>query len=164
MTSKPTSRMRRVSLPDNSTGPDGPSSALTLDTSRGVDLREILPGMKERQPQPDPAQAAAQAEACHEPEPPNPGPAIADFDDIEWGNAISENDVVQVAEPGSRHYGQMFIVGGLRDGKVHGHYIISGRVEYITIPEPECERIGPSKVRSRRACSPRWESNQSNRQ
>lgn len=139
----------------------GPATQLDANTSQGVDLREILPGIKGpptedmASQQIDPAWKSAAARV-------EPGPTIVDFDTPEESDDIRENDVVQIVEPGSRQYGTLFIVGALMEGKVHGHYILNSKVEYVTVPEPECARIGVSKVRSRRAVSPKWASTHQN--
>jgi hypothetical protein len=70
---------------------------------------------------------------------------------------VRANDVVQVSNNENKLYGTLFTVGDIRNHRVHGYQIMSsGKHEYVTVNEDECFRIGPSKVRSKNACSPKW--------
>jgi hypothetical protein len=65
--------------------------------------------------------------------------------------------VVQVFNPSSPFYGVLFIIGDVKDGRVHGfHMLAGGKKEYVTVGTEECFPIGVSKARSKAPCSPQW--------
>lgn len=73
------------------------------------------------------------------------------------GTPFRMNDVVQVNEPGNRHYGVFFVVSDARHGKIHGWYMMEGlKKEFITMPVGSVHYIGSAKVRTRVGCSPKW--------
>lgn len=75
------------------------------------------------------------------------------------GTPFRLNDVVQVNDPSSRHYGCFFVVADARHGKLHGWYMMEGlKKEFITVPFGTVHYIGSAKVRTRVGCSPKWQS------
>jgi hypothetical protein len=68
------------------------------------------------------------------------------------------NDIVQVTNNESKHYGTLFIVGDVRNRKVHGYSLLElGKHSYFTVGEDEVTKVGVSKVRSRKSVNERWQ-------
>lgn len=75
------------------------------------------------------------------------------------GTPFRMNDVVQVNDPSSRHYGCFFVVADARHGKLHGWYMMEGlKKEFLTVPFGTVHYIGSAKVRTRVGTSPKWQS------
>lgn len=63
---------------------------------------------------------------------------------------------MQVINKDNKHFAMSFIVGDIRNNRVHGFYFHNRSREYITVNVDEVARIGPSKVRSKEPCSHKW--------
>ena len=95
--------------------------------------------------------------APHPVQPLSPAPAPLSGMDPSWVPVMS-NDIVQVTNNESKYYGTLFIVGDVRNRKVHGYHLLElGKHSYFTVGEDEVIKVGVSKVRSRKSCNDRWQ-------
>ena len=111
----------------------------------------LVPLTPPPEPEPEPVPLPAIEDAP--PPPPPPTETVVSIP----GSPFHLDDVVQVIDQGSRHYGQLFIIGDVKNGKAHGFYIAEGgKKEFITVPEGSVFYIGRPKVRAKVATSPKW--------
>lgn len=98
---------------------------------------------------------------------PEPGPTLVPLTEVAPAAPVQTNwtpvqvgDVVQINSNRSKHYGALFIIGDIRNHRVHGYQIgLGGKLEYFTVNEDECILVGPStkgQVRSMSGCSAKW--------
>jgi hypothetical protein len=82
---------------------------------------------------------------------------------ISW-TPVQVGDVVQVSSSRSKHYGTLFIIGDIKNHRVHGYQIgANGKLEYFTVNEDECVLVGSmsrGQVRARKSCSSKWQAEQ----
>jgi hypothetical protein len=67
------------------------------------------------------------------------------------------HNIVQVISKEGRHFGRIFQLGDIKDGKAHGYYIKEhGDREYVTVPADHIAMIGPARIRLKQPCSDKW--------
>lgn len=114
---------------------------------------------------PEQSQALTEQERIPEPAPPVPLTEAAPAAPVQtnW-TPVQVGDVVQINSPRTKHYGTLFIIGDIRNHRVHGYQIgLGGKLEYFTVNEDECILVGPStkgQVRSMSGCSAKWKAEQ----
>jgi len=72
--------------------------------------------------------------------------------------------VVQIINNENINYGLIFTIGDIRHGRAHGYHFLMGKKggkDFVTVNCDECWVIGPSKVRSNKPISPKWQSDHS---
>ncbi len=67
------------------------------------------------------------------------------------------HNIVQVVSKEGRHFGRIFQLGDIKDGKAHGYFIKEhGDREYVTVPSDHIATIGPARIKLKQACSDKW--------
>jgi hypothetical protein len=98
--------------------------------------------------------------AALRPEPPPAAPIIAPTPEVPKPPPDAPpwlHNVVQVIDRESRHWGVLFQLGDIKDGKAHGYRIKEGGGrEFFTVGANQIHTIGESKVRLKRPCSDQW--------
>lgn len=73
---------------------------------------------------------------------------------------VQVGDVVQINSTRNKHLGTLFIVGDIKNHRVHGYQIgVGSKLEYFTVTEDECIVVGPmsrGQIRARKGCSSKW--------
>jgi hypothetical protein len=67
------------------------------------------------------------------------------------------HDVVQVNNPNSEHFGVLFQIGDINEGKLHGFIMhTGGRKEFVTVGVGEVIVVGIARMRSKQPVSEQW--------
>lgn len=76
--------------------------------------------------------------------------------------SLNKWDLAQVTKADSPSFGIVFVVGEIKNGKVHGYYLTQGPTKvFVTVNAAECEYVGSlpegiGLVRSKTPCSEQW--------
>jgi hypothetical protein len=67
------------------------------------------------------------------------------------------HNIVQVISKEGRHFGRIFQLGDIKDGKAHGYIIKEhGDRDYVTVPSDHIAVMCPARIKLKQACSDKW--------
>jgi len=86
------------------------------------------------------------------PPPAVPSPPAAPLPAPNW-----LHNIVQVISKEGRHFGRIFQLGDIKEGKAHGYVIKEhGALEHVTVPADHIATIGAPRIKSKYPCSDKW--------
>lgn len=109
----------------------------------------LTPAEPETTPQPQPTAGGAVAAMppAVSPSPPAAPPAAPNW----------LHNIVQVVSKEGRHFGRIFQLGDIKEGKAHGYIIREhGALEHISVPADQIATIGGARIKSKYPCSDKW--------